>query len=197
MTVIVALRHHDTVVIGGERGLGDEATIIMPLTTPKVWRHGPYLFGYSGTTEGQIVQTKFLPPPPKGDLHTFMNTEFLISLSDFYDKWQVKRTHGEDETGLTMIICVGGQMYEHTPDDMSLVNYDSEYVSIGSGSDYAYGSLWTTKHLSNPKGRVKTAIEAACAYSPACMTPVDVISMKIKNHNTPAKPKVEESNPDV
>ena len=48
---------------------------------------------------------------------------------------------------------------------------------MGSGSDFALGSLWTTKHQKNGKRRAQLAVEAAVKYSTSCIGPVDVVSI--------------------
>ena len=48
---------------------------------------------------------------------------------------------------------------------------------LGSGSDFALGSLWTTQHQKNGKRRAQLAVEAAVKYSTSCIGPVDVVSI--------------------
>lgn len=45
------------------------------------------------------------------------------------------------------------------------------YAAIGSGSEYARGSLHTTTHWKSPQKRLAIAMEAACAWSPSCALP--------------------------
>ena len=58
--------------------------------------------------------------------------------------------------------------------------FRSDFLSVGSGSEYAYGSLYTTQAWSDGKKRVRTAIEVATKYSPSCMQPIDVVSIPRK-----------------
>lgn len=182
MTVIVALRQNDQIVIGGDRAASDGANNLLRLSDPKIWQKGAYLFGYAGTLEGRHAQYKFLPPPPKGNVNVFMQTEFLTALDEFYTKWSISREHSSEEEGMTMIICVGDEIYEHSPDEMTMINYDADWLSIGGGSEYAYGSLHSTQHLASPKVRVRKAVEAACEFHPGCSLPADLITMKIKSY---------------
>jgi ATP-dependent protease HslVU (ClpYQ) peptidase subunit len=50
------------------------------------------------------------------------------------------------------------------------------YVSIGSGSEYAYGVLYATDKQKNARNRVNQAVSAAIKFNPSCMGPVDIIS---------------------
>ena len=76
-----------------------------------------------------------------------------------------------------MIICVRGRIFEHNAADMSLTEYQQPFLAMGSGSSYAYGSLYSTQKSKNARNRVRTAVAAAIQYSPSCMGPIDSISI--------------------
>jgi ATP-dependent protease HslVU (ClpYQ) peptidase subunit len=76
-----------------------------------------------------------------------------------------------------MIIVIGTHIYEHDAGTMSMTRFQTDYLSVGSGSEYALGSLYATSAWADGKKRVRTAIEAAVKYSPSCMGPVDVVSI--------------------
>ena len=48
--------------------------------------------------------------------------------------------------------------------------------SIGSGGNFALGSLYTSID-SDPMDRIELALEAAIAYSPTCQGPIDILSI--------------------
>jgi ATP-dependent protease HslVU (ClpYQ) peptidase subunit len=50
-------------------------------------------------------------------------------------------------------------------------------MSIGSGSEYAYGVLYATDKQKNARNRVIQAVSAAIKFNPSCMGPVDVVSL--------------------
>jgi ATP-dependent protease HslVU (ClpYQ) peptidase subunit len=178
MTVIAALVQGNTVVIGGDRAASDNASRFT-MSRPKIWSSGEYLMGYCGTLEGEHLQSKFSPPPVIGEVDLFMQDQFLSSLDTFYEKWHIFKDQ-VDERGMGMLICVGGYIYEHDPAFMTMTRYETPFLSIGSGSQYALGSLHSTHAVKNPRTRVKIAIEAACEYSLTCGLPLDLLSMKIK-----------------
>lgn len=180
MTVVVALRHNDRITIGAERGVDDTA-LIMPLSKPKIWQYSGYLFGCAGELDFQHL-AKFRPPPPKGNLDEFMATTFMTALDEFYTKWSINREYSEDTNGYNAIICVGDTIYEHTPDGMTMISYDADWLAVGSGASYALGSIFTSQSVASAKTRVRKAVEAACNFDPSCIGPVDVLSMKIKNY---------------
>ena len=159
--------------MAGDRGASDENSMLT-LKAPKVWKTGQYLIGYAGTMDGERIRLNFKPPVPEGNLDRFMYTKFLISLRDFYDRWWVDVSKDSD---FGMIICVKGRIFEHSAVDMSLTEYNEDYLAMGSGSDFALGSLWTTQHQKNGKRRAQLAVEAAVKYSTSCIGPVDVVSI--------------------
>lgn len=174
MTCIAVLKQDDSIWMAGDRGASDDDTIF-PLTAPKVFKIGPYLLGYAGSMDGERIRHNFKPPLPKGkDLDKFMYTEFLLALRKFYEEWWVDVSKDSD---FGMIICVDGKIYEHNAVDMSLTQYNSDYLAMGSGSELAMGALFATRNQKNGKRRVQTAVEAAIAYSTSCMGPVDVIGI--------------------
>jgi len=173
MTVLAVVRHENKIYMAGDRGASDDNTILS-LTSPKVWKLGPYLIGYAGALDGERIRYNFNPYVPDiKDLDKFMQTKFIKQLRDFYNNWWVDTTKEGD---LGLIICVKGQIYEHNAIDMSLSKYSLPYMSIGSGSEYAYGVLYATDKQKNARNRVMQAVNAAIKFNPSCMGPVDIIS---------------------
>jgi ATP-dependent protease HslVU (ClpYQ) peptidase subunit len=181
MTVIAAVVNENGSYIAGDRGASDD-NIILPLAHPKIWQLGNYLFGYYGSMDGEKVMYNFEPPVPtalqKKNIDKFMGNEFVKSLKEFYDEHFV--FIGEKEVDFGMIIIADGKMYEHDAGTMSMTRFDTDYLSVGSGSEYAFGSLYTTQSWTDGKKRVRTAIEVATKYSPSCMQPIDVLSIPRK-----------------
>lgn len=158
--------------MAGERAIVDDHQQ-MKSDIPKIWKAGDYLFGYCGTLEGQIIQNNFIPPKPEGNIDKFMRGKFLESLKIFYDKWGMPK---EKESGLTLLICVKGKMFEHEAETLTMISYDTTFASIGSGAAYAMGALHATQNYKDPKRRLTQALDAAILYSPHCLYPIDFLS---------------------
>lgn len=174
MTCIVAVRQDNTTFMAGDRAASDEDTIL-PIATPKIWNVGPYLIGYAGTMEGERMRQNFVPPTPDGkSLDRFMHTKFIQSLKEFYNEWWVD-TGKDSDFGL--IIAIKDRIYEHNSVDMSLTLYQHNYLSIGSGSAYAYGYLDATERHKDGRKRAINAVNTAIKFSPTCMGPVDILSI--------------------
>lgn len=176
MTCIVATVNEKGSYIAGDRGASD-TNIILPLAHPKVWKTGQYLFGYYGSMDGEKVMYNFNPPALRTkDTDKFMLTEFTKALKDFYDEYFVFATQ-DKELDFGMIIVANGLMYEHDAGTMSMTRFATDHLAVGSGSEYAYGSLHSTEGWSDGKKRVRTAVDAAVRYSTSCMGPVDVVEV--------------------
>jgi hypothetical protein len=160
--------------MAGDRGASDDG-IILSLETPKVWKSGPYLIGYSGSMDGERIKHNFKPTPPNiKDTDKFMQTKFIKELREFYNEFWIDTSKDGD---LSLIIGIRGEIYEHSSGDMSLSRYSIPYVSIGSGAEYAYGVLYATDKQKNARNRVLSAVSAAIRFSPSCMGPVDMLSI--------------------
>lgn len=171
MTCVAAIVQNGVSVIAGERGASD-SNIILPLSTSKVWQSGQYLFGYSGSLEGEVVKESFIPPvAPKAGLNKFMHGEFLLKLKEFYDEYAINK----DSSELGLLIIINDVIYEHNVQDMSMSAYDSTFLSAGSGSEYAMGSLYSTTSYKDPKKRLRMALEASIQYSPTCTGTIDIL----------------------
>jgi ATP-dependent protease HslVU (ClpYQ) peptidase subunit len=103
-----------------------------------------------------------------------MNTKFLRYLKDFYDEWWVETSKDSE---LSLLIAIRDKLYEHNASDMSLNEFSSPFVSIGSGSNFAMGYLSATSITkSTPEKRVEGAVKTAIKFSPTCSGTVDILS---------------------
>ena len=132
MTCIAVVRQEDKIFMAGDRGASDDDAILT-LSTPKVWKLGPYLIGYAGTLDGERIRYNFNPYVPDiKDTDKFMQTKFIKQLRQFYNDWWVDTSKDAD---LGLIICVRGQIYEHNAVDMSLSKYTGDYLAMGSSDE--------------------------------------------------------------
>lgn len=180
MTCIVALKDQDgKIVIAGERQATDIDNIVI-LSTPKVWQHGNYIFGFAGTMEGERFKLNFEPPmvDPEivdEELDAFMNKTFAKAVAKFYDKYRVDTSKDAE---LCMLIGINGKIYEHNASDMTFSSYASDYMAIGSGAPYALGVLYANGSKKSLVARAQEAVEAAILFSSTCGGTIDIISSK-------------------
>jgi 20S proteasome alpha/beta subunit len=173
MTCIVAISDNGKVYMGGDRGHSDSHTLVSS-TQPKIFDVGSYLIGYCGNSGiGQAVVYNF-QYPAVGKTHNIdrhMLKVFIPALRSFFKESDIK-IPDDDDSNAGFIVGVKGRVYEIDISDFQCVEY--EEVSIGSGSSYAYGSLYTSIDLP-AKARVEKAIQAAINYSPTCKAPIDIL----------------------
>jgi len=172
MTCVVALKYDGKVYMASERAASD-SSLILPIESPKIHKFGSYLIGYSGSMAGQRLEYNFKPESPTGrNLDEYMKGSFLKQIRAFYEEWWIDTSSDAD---LDLIIGIKGQIYEHNAVDMSMNNFVSDYVSSGSGSEYAMGHLKATENRKDAKARVIGAVNAAVTFSPGCMAPIDFL----------------------
>jgi ATP-dependent protease HslVU (ClpYQ) peptidase subunit len=173
MTCIVAISDNGKVYMGGDRGHSDSHTLVSS-TQPKIFDVGSYLIGYAGNSGiGQAVIYNF-EYPAVGKTHNIdrhMLKVFIPALRLFFKENDIKIPE-DDENNAGFIVGVKGRVYEIDISDFQCIEY--EEVSIGSGSSYAYGSLYTSIDLP-AKDRVEKAIQSAINYSPTCKAPIDIL----------------------
>lgn len=182
MTCIAIVRDeiNNKIFMAGDRGASDDGTILA-LSSPKVWKLGPYLIGYAGSMDGERIRYNFNPYVPDiKDTDKFMQTKFIKQLRAFYNDFWVD-TSKEGDLGL--IIAVRGNIYEHSSADMSLSKYTLPYLAMGSGAEYAYGYMNATEKTRDARKRVVGAVNSAIKFSPSCMGPVDVVSVQEYTYN--------------
>ncbi len=177
MTCIAVVRDSATnkIYMAGDRVVSDDNTINV-CSSPKVWKKEGYLFGYAGSMDGDRIKHLFVPPTPEPrvNIDKFMYSKFLKALRKFYEEWWVDISPSSD---FGLIICVKGKIYEHNAADMSLTQYDQDYLAMGSGGDLALGSLYSTKSYKDGRKRANLAVQAAINHSTSCKGPIDIVSI--------------------
>jgi hypothetical protein len=168
MTCIVAIADGENVYMCADRGISDD-DIITSMSVPKIALNGPYLIGYSDSPgTGQLVQYLTLPTPPNRNLDKFMRTTFVSALRKALNESGVDL---KDSAHASLLIGVNGLLFAVDTSDWQVIRCD--YMSIGSGSSIALGSLYTTASWKSPEKRAITAVSAAIELSPSCKGPID------------------------
>lgn len=186
MTCIVSLvdKKKRTMYIGGDSLISD-VYMASEMAGSKVFEHDEFLFGFSGYLRlGQIVQFSNNIPDITGDVYEFMCTGFVDWMK------HTLATHGylkrSDEVlsfsrAETLTVMIRGRIF-CVESNFQIVEDKSPYLSIGSGREVAYGSLFNSEVnktlLKKPEESIKTAIKAACKFIPSCGGRIKVISKK-------------------
>lgn len=177
MTVIVALADGDKIYLGGDSAVtsGYQQKI---RAVPKVYKRNGFLIGGAGyMVVNQIMAHITTIPPELVDQTPFeyIVNEFLPEFRKAVKSMgQMTICHSRESTGNVFLIAYKGKIFE-IGSDMNVFESSDNYLAIGSGSEYALGSLHATeKSGKSPKERVDMALQAAIKFDSFCASPVGI-----------------------
>lgn len=185
MTCIVALKHSSGVTVGADRNVSSGSYFNDTLAYPKIFKTPNLVIGVSGNLQGNnLLKYVLLPTLPK--IGIMEPLEYLVTV--FLPNWQkVLREHGytreQSDNGIcdiVMLVVVKNRLFRIC--DFAVTEYQEDYLVIGSGRDFAYGSLRTTDGFEEAFGisahsRVMMALEAASKFVPDVNGPFDFIEV--------------------
>ena len=177
MTIIVGVIRGSTVTIGGDSRFASNSTIHYG-RKPKVWRQGPFILGSTGSIrEGQILHhATTLPSPPLAptELGGWLCTMFVDSIRAARKASGFDEKSDGTEVGPRAMVGILGRLFVVFEDYCVLEYLDS--MAIGSGMDFALGSLATTASMRmSATRRVEVALEVACTHNVHCAPPFTVL----------------------
>lgn len=170
MTAVAGLVHGARVYMGADSISVDEYRVVHQTGRPKVFRRGSFLFGYTTSFRfGQLLEHALELPEhsPEQSVHAY----FVLKLAP-----TIKALLKENgfEGGGEALIGYKGLLYSLQIDfSMLLVK---GYTAIGAGNEPALGSLHTTRRETDPRKRIKKALEAAEAHHASVRRPFVILS---------------------
>lgn len=178
MTAIVGLAQDGKVYIGGDSA-GVSGLSLSVRADTKVFRKGPYLFGFTTSFRmGQLLHYCLDLPKPKGDdLEAFMATRFIDALRECLKTGGWARKENDREEGGTFLVGVRGQLFT-IYDDYQVGRAADGFAAVGCGDDIALGALYATAGTElGPRKRVKLALRAAERFSAGVRGPFVCLSL--------------------
>lgn len=171
MTCIVGISDGKSVYIGGDRGASDDSCIIS-IAQSKVIVKGEWIYGYSGSLgNGQLFDFINFPATIKktDDVYKIIRFDIVPQLKELFE------THGstKDDDATDYLIGIRGRLFELSSEDWGVA--EVKETAIGSGGNFALGSLYSTQEIENPIVRATIALNAATTYSPTCQGPFDIL----------------------
>ena len=170
MTCIVGISDGTHVYIGGDRGISD-GEVILSMSRPKIGVRGDWIYGYAGDLGiGQSIEVIDLPiVEDNDDPYMLIVNELIYTLHE-----RIDRLINNDGPQADFLIGCKGRLFELNTEAWGVSEIKES--AIGSGSQYALGSLYTS--IDNPPiYRIHTALEAAITYSTSCQGPIDILSL--------------------
>lgn len=170
MSVIVGVVSKGVVWMGADSAITDDQYITAPVTK-KIRKVGKMLIGYAGDpAAGQLAFYANYPPITHLTLEHYLSVEFVKAINDMRQYIGLTLT---DESHAEYLIGIQGRLFEITTSG-SVLEYQS--IAIGSGYQYALGSLHTTIGQ-QPGNRIRQAIQAAVNCSPFCTEPIELMTI--------------------
>jgi ATP-dependent protease HslVU (ClpYQ) peptidase subunit len=171
MTCIVGLEVQDKVILAGDiQGTGWNSKVVH--TQPKVFNKKGIIFGYTTSYRfGQILEHNLcdpVVPDDDNDIYRWLITVLVPNIRDTLKEWGL-------DGGGNCLIGVKSQLWE-MQNDFSVLRSIKGYGAVGSGCEYAMGSLATSINVNKPttiescSKAVKIAIQVAGTFSPSVGT---------------------------
>jgi hypothetical protein len=161
MTCVVAIADGLSVYMGGDAASADESgSFVSSRKEPKIFIRDDYILGFAGSFRfGKVVEHLFIPPKPDlTNLDKFFNTVFVDALREVCEGAKVDPSSEDDSS--EMLVGVGGRLFEFC-NDWHFGEDVNNFNAIGSGANYAMGSLYSTRRLKSQGARIKLALESA------------------------------------
>jgi ATP-dependent protease HslVU (ClpYQ) peptidase subunit len=160
MSCVAALKQNGKVYVAAD-SLSSTEDKVCYRKDKKMFKNGKYLIGFCGSIRtGQILQRRFWKPPT--DIYAVPDS--MMNLLEKKGCMSITE-EGHKNCGCNFIFATKGEIYEILV-DFQLVEPIDDYTAIGSGADFALGSLYSTKGTNlKPEERLKLAIEAASYFS--------------------------------
>jgi len=178
MTCIVGVKNASGVYLGGDSAISSN-NLIQIMIDPKVWKKGRFIFGYAGTLRvGQLIKYKLkIPPINKREPTQYMVTAFVDAMRKcLKNAGAAREEHKEEEQDNQFLIGFNGHLFE-IDSAYSICEVADPYIAIGSGTEYALGSLHAT--VGEPiNDRVIKALKAASYFSDSVGPPFHVVKCK-------------------
>ena len=178
MTCIVGVKSDKGLYIGGDSAISCD-NLVQIITDPKVWRKGQFVMGFAGSLRvGQIIKYKMkIPPINKRKPTEYMVTGFVDAMRKYLKlAGAAREDKKEEEQENQFLIGFKGHLFE-IDEAYGVCEINDEFVSIGSGTEYALGSLYVTKNL-DPKKRILKALETAAHFCEGVQPPFHIVEIK-------------------
>jgi ATP-dependent protease HslVU (ClpYQ) peptidase subunit len=147
----------------------------------KICKVGDFLIGGAGSFRAiQLINRSFTPPKHEKGVTTtdYMVNSFVESLRKLLDDSGCLRIYDSktERFDANFLVAYKGKVFEIEA-DFQVAEYRERFSSIGCGSEFALGSLYSTGSWFNPERRVEIALEAADKFSGGVCKPFKIFEL--------------------
>lgn len=175
MSCIIALKTPNSIILGADKCAGIHENLQVTIDNRKIF---PMVrtAGWIGTSgdcssinilEGVFEEPEYLNDE---DPYIYLIRDYVPELKDCFEKNKINPSDGM--YGIDIIIVMKNKFY-HICSDLSVMDANLEYLSVGSGSEYAMGSLYSTQGM-DPEERILIALKSAEEFCPGVKGPFDI-----------------------
>lgn len=180
MTCIVGLIEKGKVYVGAD-SCGSNGYDKHIRKDEKVFQNDKFIIGCTSSFRMiQLLRYSFTPPKIKEgqEIYEYMCTDFINSIRQcFKEGGYLQQYEDGDEKGGVFLVGYKGRLF-CVEQDFQVGEYDMNYISIGSGSPFAMGSMHSTQASKNltPKNRIINALKAAECFNAFVCPPFKVLT---------------------
>jgi len=179
MTCIVGLKYNNTVWMGADR----QVTLLSvkhELSFPKIFKKGITWVGVSGHINLiNAIKYQFNPPDfvKSQSPIEYMGGTFAPSLKKMLKNSNViKLLDNSIYDNFGLMISVKNHIFV-LDGSFGLMEETSDYVAIGSGSEFAMGNLYGTSSIDDPIERIRQSLSAASNFDIYTSGHFDIINV--------------------
>ena len=180
MTCIVGILEENGDIYMGGDSAGSDGNSLSIRADEKVFINEDYIMGFTGSFRmGQLLRYSFKPPKFYGDtdLYSFMVNEFINEVRKCLKKGGFAEKKDEVEKGGLFLVGYKSKLFV-VERDYQVGEMIDNFISIGSGSNVALGSLYSTKDLNiKSEDRINLALKSAEHFTVYVRKPFKIIQL--------------------
>lgn len=183
MTCIVGLIDNNKLFMGSDSRITAGRHITPSIYNKVFEKTSDLIIGVAGYLRvSEVLKSSFIVPPKpenKSDIE-YLQVEFVNSIRACLEASKISIVdNGMAMMGDSYMLLFYKNKLYNIDNSFSVVE-SPEYSCIGSGQDYAYGSLETTSKIKvSGRKRIELALESACKFDTGCAPPFNIIEKRI------------------
>lgn len=181
MTCVVSMIKNGDIYMAAD-SCGSAGGFTVVRSDPKIFIKGPMIFGFAGSfRQGHLLHYKLKIPkhPKKMSDVEYLNSKFIDAVRVLLINNGSAMAHANQESlAGTFLLGYRSNVYQ-IDYDLQVGIHSRDYDSIGSGSELALGSLFSTENMANkPKARIFMALSAAAEFNAGVLPPFKLLVLK-------------------